>query len=284
MNFYEECMKGLLALDIDGTLTDADLVIPKKVNAYLASLYEQGWKIAFLTGRTYSFAMTELTFVPYPYLLGVQNGTEIISLPNEKLLHSTGISHEVFPVLEKMYQGQKTHYLAYAGYLRKDFCYWDKQRFEKTFLPYLQKVQDLSRAPWEPLSQLRGPITLIKCFGTDLFLKEIKDKMKEMFSLNACTIKDGVDPSLSILLLTPFEANKGKALHFVKEHEQIDYPVIAAGNDYNDITLFEEADISVGMEGSCDELLSIATIVAPHSHNHGIIDGLTKAIDLSKNK
>lgn len=275
-------MKGLLALDIDGTLTDAELIIPKRVNQYLASLYQEGWKIAFITGRTYSFAMQDLRYFGFPYALGVQNGAEVISLPEEKLLHSTGISHEVFAALDKMYEDQKTHYLAYAGFLRKDFCYWDESRYKKSFLPYLKQVANLSKAPWEPISEMKGPITLIKCFGEDDFLSRVRKEMEDVFSLNACVIKDGVNPNLSILLLTSPTGNKGHALQFLKKHEKIESPVIAAGNDHNDIPLFQEADISVAMEGSCRELLSISSIVAPPSHDHGIIEGLTKAIEQLK--
>jgi hydroxymethylpyrimidine pyrophosphatase-like HAD family hydrolase len=59
-------------------------------------------------------------------------------------------------------------------------------------------------------------------------------------------------------------------------------PTIAAGDDLNDISMLEVADVKIAIAGAPPELLSIATIVAQHGAQHGIIEALTKAVRIVK--
>ncbi|MCB1117940.1 MAG: HAD family phosphatase, partial [Chlamydiia bacterium] len=69
--------QGLIALDIDGTLTDGSRLIPDQVVNYLHGLHDSGWQIALITGRMYSFAKRAIANMNFPYYLGIQNGADI---------------------------------------------------------------------------------------------------------------------------------------------------------------------------------------------------------------
>ena len=58
--------------------------------------------------------------------------------------------------------------------------------------------------------------------------------------------------------------------------------VIAAGDDYNDITMLKSADITVVMSTAPTEILALADIVAPPAVEMGIIEGLGKAVKSKK--
>ncbi len=75
----------------------------------------------------------------------------------------------------------------------------------------------------------------------------------------------------------PF-ATKGDALRSFSA--QFDNPplIIAAGDDFNDISMLEAATVKVVMATAPKELLAIADIVAPSAALDGIIEGLSKAI------
>ncbi len=60
-------MKGLIALDIDGTLTDNLKPTPAEVAAYLRFLSAEGWEMAFITGRTFHWGYTALKQLNFPY-------------------------------------------------------------------------------------------------------------------------------------------------------------------------------------------------------------------------
>ena len=57
-------------------------------------------------------------------------------------------------------------------------------------------------------------------------------------------------------------------------------PVIAAGNDHNDLSLLQAATIKIAMEDAPIPLTSIADIIAPLASKAGLIDGLEQALNL----
>ncbi len=65
--------------------------------------------------------------------------------------------------------------------------------------------------------------------------------------------------------------------HFV-DFSWID--VIAAGNDENDISMYDIANIKIAMEDSFSrDLLKKADIISKSAKSHGIIDALKRAMD-----
>ena len=74
-------MKGVIALDIDGTLTDETHQVPNEVAVFLASLVADGWEIVFITGRTFRWVRNALSHLTFPYHLAVQNGAIILKMP-----------------------------------------------------------------------------------------------------------------------------------------------------------------------------------------------------------
>ena len=59
--------------------------------------------------------------------------------------------------------------------------------------------------------------------------------------------------------------------------------LIAAGNDVNDISMFDMADVKIAMGDSREDVLEKADIIAPPAEEHGIISGLSQALEKYKN-
>ena len=77
--------KGWIALDIDGTITDATHHAPKEVVDFLHSLVDCGWEIVLITGRTFSFCHFVVRELDFPFYLGIQNGADILLMPKKSL-------------------------------------------------------------------------------------------------------------------------------------------------------------------------------------------------------
>ena len=77
-------MRGIIATDIDRTLTNKDHKIPIDVIKYLKKCHDEGYEIVFITGRTFSFSKQVLKECDFPYHLGVQNGAEVLKMPEEE--------------------------------------------------------------------------------------------------------------------------------------------------------------------------------------------------------
>lgn len=274
--------KGWIALDIDGTVTHDIHAIPSNVVRYLHSLVLQGWGLIFITGRTFSFAHSSLKSCDFPYFLAVQNGADILAMPAVKLLSRTYLEPDVIVHLENAYRGRAEDFIVYAGYEKGDFCYYRPSRFSPLFLEYLEKVKALAPEPWQAVTQfnfdpkLRFP--LVKCFGTKEEMQEIFALLNPLASMHVTLIQDRVGENLYLNLVTAPFATKGHALERILEGSRGSCPLIVAGDDLNDSTMLQLADISIVMETAPHEMLQEADIIAPSAEKEGIIDALEEAL------
>lgn len=276
-------MKRIIALDIDGTLTAELLHIPRQVIDLLSRLNREQWLISLLTGRTLSFAQPLLDQLNFPYVLALQNGADILSMPESKLLARNYLSAKLLPMLEKVYQGQLEDFIIYSGFEKGDFCYFRPKRFGKELLAYLQKLETCSSAPWQAVEEFAFSewecFPLIKCFGKEKEMLSIASLLCTVEGITTSVIRDPICPSLYLNLITAKEANKGKALRFLRSHFSIS-SVIAAGDDRNDLSMLEEAHVRIVMENAPEEVKKIATLIAKPAAQLGIIDALEEAVAL----
>lgn len=277
-------MKGILAFDIDGTLTHRlDWVDPKVAEA-LKQLSTDGWHIALLTGRIFSFAHAILQYFHFPYLLAVQNGADIITMPDKSHLFQQYLSAEIIPDIEKAYEGAGEDFIIYAGIDNGDFCYYRPERLSPKMIEYTKKLESLGAAPWQP-SDFNFPkdkkFPLIKCFGKQEAMKRVYDRLQGNKNIEISLICDPVDPSLYLNLITHPNANKGGVVHFLREHFKAPL-VIAAGDDHNDLKMLKEADIRIAIETAPEEVLAYTDIRARPASELGILPAIEEAIALAK--
>lgn len=274
--------KGLIALDIDGTITDNIYDIPVNVSEFLKSLKIDGWELMFITGRTYSFGHGTLRNLEFPYFFAVQNGADILEMPLKKSVSRHYLSHNVIPVLEEIYQNEKEDFLIYSGYEKGDFCYYRPSHFSPILLNYLEVIKKLSPEPWKQVDSFDieelMTFPLIKCLGSEEAMTRINRLLKSTSSIHATCIRDPIGEGLYLNLITNRDATKGNALERIAQLLRIEGPMIAAGDDLNDLSMLEKADISIAMETAPKELIDKADIVAPSAAKQGIIQALQQAI------
>jgi len=276
-------MKGWIALDIDGTITDDMHSVPPEVSSYLGSLVEQQWQIMFITGRTFSFAHSALKSLQFPYYLAVQNGADIIQMPQKKMIARYYLQGaQVIPVLEKFYNGQKEDYLIYSGFEKGDFCYWRPQHFSQEMISYMQKLQKLAKEPWQAMESFafeeQMSFPLIKCIGSKEVMEKIEAQLKDFTDVEKTMIRDTISNNLYLILITDSNATKGRALTRMVDGKGRGRLIIAAGDDLNDLSMLKAADIGIAMETAPKILLQEADIVASRASELGIIKALKEAV------
>jgi len=272
-------MKGLLAFDIDGTLTHRLEWIDPKIVHYLKKLAADQWQIAFLTGRTFSFAEKIIHKFDFPYLIAVQNGADIIEMPSKKSLKQNYLSAAIIPEIEQAYEGEKEDFIIYSGIEKGDFCYFRPSRFSDKVLKYLKVLESFS-SPWHPSDfafEKGSSFPLIKAFGEKEAMEKLHRRLIQQPALEVSLIRDPVDPSLYLNLITDQNASKGHSLHFLKEHFQSPV-VIAAGDDHNDLKMLQEADVAICIETAPSEVLAVADLIAKPAESLGIIEALEVAV------
>lgn len=274
---------GTIALDIDGTITDKTHMIPDGVASYFKTLSDKGWQFLFVTGRMFSFAMTTLTKLDFPYYLAVQNGADLLKMPDKKRVGRSYLTIDVVHFLDDLYQGQKEDFLVYAGYEKGDFCYYRPKRFSQKMLTYFDELKRLCFEPWRELDSFdiheQSTFPLIKCIGGKETLEVFDQKLLAIEGIKTSIIRDPIDPSYYLILITHKDANKGTAVKKLMQEFSLPSPVITGGDDNNDIPLLKVGDVKIAMDGAPEALLNLADVIAPPADRSGIIPAIEEAIN-----
>lgn len=273
--------RGWIALDIDGTITDATHRVPKQVIDYLHGLHAMGWKIVFITGRTFSFSYPVLQNFDFEFYLAVQNGADIIAMPEKKCISRHYLDGKIITALDELYVGKEKDYLLYSGFETGDFCYYCPTRISEFLKTHLDMMQTLSPEPWKPMEEFvfssKAQFPLAKCLGTEQMMEVINAKLKTIPFVSATKIKDPLADEIYLNLITSTYATKGKALRSIEKLTGHLGPIIVAGDDLNDISMLNEADIKIVMSSAPLSMHPMADILARPGTEHGIIDALKKA-------
>ncbi len=274
--------KGWIALDIDGTITLDKYTVPREVTAFLRGLSLDGWRIAMVTGRPFGFAARALSEFDFPYTFLAQNGSVALEMPQKKLLFKSYIEARSIHLVEKAYEGIDSDFIIYAGYEKGDFCYWRPNRLTAEDLAYLNELQNRQKEKWEAVDRYEDmeldAFPLIKCFGHPSKMNVIASRLRSTGKFEVSQIKDPFTEGYDLLLVTDIRASKGASLSRIFEIKGRGNCVIAAGDDENDLSLLEVADIKIAMAHAPKSLQQVATFIAPPTIHCGIITALQIAI------
>lgn len=273
--------KGWIALDIDGTITLDKYSVPQQVVAFLRSLSLDGWQIVLATGRPLAFASLALRSFDFPYLFLAQNGSLALEMPAQTVLFKKYISAQEIPLLESAYEGIDSDFLIYAGYEKGDFCYWRPHRFSSDELAYIAEIQNRQKERWEAIESFAhlpiGQFPLVKCFGSEGRMNKVAERLRETGRFQVAKIRDPFTDYF-LLLVTDRLASKGSSLQQLFTLKGRNGPVIAAGDDENDLSLLAAADIKIAMSHAPAVLQQAADMIAPPTQQQGIIQALQMAM------
>lgn len=275
--------KGIIALDIDGTVTANIHGVPANVEKYLSSLVSTGWSVVFITGRNYTWGADSLRNLTFPHYMAVQNGAIIFHMPETEIVAKKYLDTSIFAGMDAICKDLPTDYVIYAGFEYDDVCYYRPKQFDPDLLKYVLKRAETLREKWCPLESYHElPIKefpSIKCFSPYIPALELTVKIEDL-GLHAPIIQDPFDPQMRVIQATEGRVNKGEALKDILKLKNQGGPVIVAGDGYNDLSMLKVADVKVVMKTAPKEVLAFADIIAPSAEEEGIIQGLEKAIAL----
>lgn len=280
-------MKGTLAFDIDGTITHHPTMLPDLVVDQLEK-WAKDWHIVLITGRPFSYARQPLKSLTFPYLLGVQNGADIISMPESKRVAKHYVGRALLDKLEKIYEGEKESFFVYRGFAADDYCYYRPHLHSEPMLEYVRQVTEKAGLPWTPIYDLieitEESFPLIKCVGPRQMLHSIAEQLTDEPDLNIAQVADPIFPQYDLLLINDSKANKGKAITYLIEKKMCARPLIVAGDDNNDIPMMKEADFAVGMSGGSPNIEPYINVKVDFDEGRGLIKGIKEGIEYVSSK
>lgn len=274
--------KGWICLDIDGTITADILTIPGPVLSYLKDLHYKGWQIVFVTGRTFSLACRPLASFDVPYFLVPQNGASSFAMPSKKMLSKSYLSVDVFYELEKLIQGLKHDFVFFGGYDQGEEIFYRPHLLMDETLNYFETQLTSLAGSWKKYDYFTDlpykEVPYGKIYGKKASLYKILQILKKVPSIHVHLVQDSVNPAFSILQIMKGGVDKGRAVLDIMGQTALPSPIVSAGNDNNDESLLQIADIKIAMSGSPACLLDQATLIAPPVEEMGIIPALELAV------
>lgn len=279
--------KGLIALDIDGTITSYPNEIPLATIQWFESLHQNGWDFIFLTGRPFAWSARTLKPLSFQYYLAVQNGALLLAMPSQRIVIRYNLNKKVLSSIDLICQKFHTHYVIYAGFENEDRCYYCPKLIPPNILDYALNRADSLGEKWISLHSFSElPIdsfSSIKFFTEKALSYPLSQAIEQQAHLHAPINIDPYNQNFFVIQATDSQATKGGILKAFSQG--LNYiPIIAAGDDENDHTMFDEAHIKIAMANSPKSLITKSDIIAPPASKQGIIQGLEEAIQLLKKR
>lgn len=278
----EKMQPGLVALDIDGTVVGAHHHLPSHTANYFRALHKKGWSLAFITGRSFGWAQALLKELSIPYFIGAQNGAMILRGRDEKVIQKHFVSRSTFPLMDRICQEEATDYVLYRGWEHGDRCYYRPHEFSAEMGTFLEKRREAFGEQWDPVPTYgevsQESFASLKCFGDEAAAHRIAMKMEREIGLHCPVIEDPFLRTSYVVQGTHPKVNKGQAMKEISAFLNLEGPMICAGDDRNDLPMFEQADVAIAMGGACEEVRSRGDIQAPSVEEEGVIWGLEQAL------
>ncbi len=279
---HSEKTRGILACDIDGTLTDDPFSMSTEIRHVLHSMYESGWKIIFITGRPYVWGVRPLTALDFPYYFAAINGANLIEMPAERLIEERLVLKGPLKVLDDFCRLHHTDYVAYAGYSGGDLVYYRPHRFPPEQRRLLEERAAKVGEKWIAVEEFDSiaakGFASLKAFGSHTLCTALAAFMEEKLDLHVPVIRDPLAEKNFVAQATERRCTKGEVLKRFSQGYLPSTTIIAAGDDFNDISMFKEADISIVMPTAPEEVKRYADIIAPGPEDGGLASILREYI------
>jgi len=275
-------MKGIIALDIDGTLTGSDHLIDPEVVDYLSLLHDQEWQLIFISGRSFSWGAATLSQLSFPYFFSCYNGAYLISMPDKFVAERHLLDRSILKQVEELCDRFKTGCVIYGGLDYQENSYFIPSQFDEATNAFFEKRCEVTLEKWIPVNAFSevpfDKIVSIKYFAKESEAEVIADAIETELGLHVPIINDPIDSSYMVLQATHPKANKGDALENFSAICRWSGIRIAAGNDSNDLPMFQKAQLTIAMQDSPLSLRQLATVVVPGVEELGLITGLRTVI------
>lgn len=278
----------LLALDIDGTLTDHNFQVPARNIAALRAAHEAGIEIMLATGRRHDYALPIAQELGFPIWLISSNGALIRSSTGETFFTDRLPARTAAELIQYMDEfrghavltfdrpanvaGNDSLVLESADELNRTVSRWLEVN-----RPYIKFVSPLEDALTE------DPLQAMYC-GRVAAMEGLQQRLSQADFLDKITVlRTQYDHrDLCILDILNRECSKGHALRRWAEQRGIPREqVMAIGDNHNDLEMLEFAGVAVVMGNASHELKQNGWIVTGSNEESGVAQAVEEILGLA---
>ncbi len=278
----------LLALDIDGTLTDPTFQVPARNIAALRAAHESGIEIILATGRRHDYALPIARELGFPIWLISSNGALIRSSDGETFFTDRLPARTALELIQYMNEyrghavltfdrpanvsGNNSLVLESADELNKTVSRWLEVN-----RPYIKFVSPLEDALTE------DPLQAMFC-GRVALMERLQQRLNQADFLDKITVMrtqyDHRD--LCILDILNRECSKGHALkRWAAERGISREQIMAIGDNHNDLEMLEFAGVAVVMGNASNELKQNGWMLTGSNEESGVAQAVEQILGLA---
>ncbi len=258
-------MKKIIFMDIDGTLTAQDGLVPESAKKAIIRTRELGNEVILSTGRSLAEITDDILNIGFDGIIGA--GGSYIEYNGQVIKHMKMTYDEAIRISTYLDDREIGYYMeSNQGLFASKYCVSKiKEASQKLFedQPELFINKDNPEPNWfiDILNESRDKkipyddINKISFISTEFPFEKVKKEFEKDFEIYHATVFEFGPQSGEIGLKN---IDKKIAIHELFEHIEGDFKTFAYGDGLNDITMFETVDHAVAMENAYDELKAVS--------------------------
>jgi Cof subfamily protein (haloacid dehalogenase superfamily) len=278
----------LLALDIDGTLTDTNFQVSGRNIAALRAVHAVGIEIILATGRRHDYAMPIARELGFPIWLISSNGALIRSSAGKTFFTDRLPARTAAELIQYMDEfrghavltfdrpanvpGNDSLVLESADELNKTVSRW--LEVNRQYIKFVSPLED---------ALIEDPLQAMYC-GRVAAMERLQQRLSQAGFLDKITVlKTQYDHrDLCILDILNRDCSKGHALRRWAQQRGIPREqIMAIGDNHNDVEMLEFAGVAVVMGNASQELKQHGWIVTGSNAESGVADAVEEILGLA---
>lgn len=265
---------ALIALDLDGTLTNSEKLITPRTFDALMTAQRAGVRLVLASGRpTRGIAplAEQLQLANYGGFVLSYNGGRIIEWATKRALYSQTVSPALIP---QLFAFAEQAQLPIVTYLPNEIL---ASRIGDAYLEEESKINAMpvvvAKDFVQEANKLEGGATKFLIPGDPDKLVELEVQMKSSLSSQMEVFRSAP----YFLELTPKGIDKAQSLQRLLEHLDLQREsLVAFGDGYNDLSMLEFAGTGIAMANAAEEVKAISNMVTTSNDEDGIALALEK--------
>ena len=263
----------MIALDLDGTLTNSQKEITPATKKVLFEYQEHGGRIILASGRPTQGIVPlaeELNLQEYGGYILAFNGSRIINCETQEVMYNRTLDMEVVKELCKLSHKYKVNMLSYEG---------KRIYTEHANDSYAQIEQRITKMELTQVHNIAKALTEApnKCLmtGEPEYLAKVEEKVREAMQNRINVYRS--EPFF--LELVPKKIDKAASLDsLLTQLNLTSDSLIACGDGFNDLSMIKYAGLGVAMGNAQEPVKEAADFIAPTNDEDGIVSVLEKFI------
>lgn len=263
----------MIALDLDGTLTNSQKIITPDTKKALFEYQDHGGKVILASGRpTHGIVplAEELELQEYGGYILAFNGSRIVNCRTQEVMYNQTLSFDIVRELRELSHKYKVNMMTYEG---KNIYTEDAQ---DSYTHIEQRITKMDLVEVEDVSKVLTEAPN-KCLmtGEPEYLAKVEEWVR-------ADMQDRINVYRSepfYLELVPKNIDKAASLDslLTKLHLTKD-TLIACGDGFNDLSMIAYAGLGVAMSNGQKQVKQVADFIAPSNDEDGIAYVLDKFI------